>query len=136
MSNKEKVLSEQLVDKTEELTVKIDRYVELRCMVNEHKRLGAEIKEWLDQNHVAEVKSVKGNIARLNPGKPGKKFFTWSIDKLQSYLKPRLFKLVCPPTPDTVPLDQMLKEDLNLLKCGEWDSAEPGKPTLEILEAA
>jgi len=135
MGFKEAKIARNVVEDGAEITKKIDRYVELRQFVNEQKALGNEIKEFLKDNGVAELKSPSGNIARLKPGTPGKRFFTWAVDRLQKFLKPKAFKLACPPTPDEVLLNQMAEEDKALLKCGEWDVTEPGKPTLEIQAA-
>ena len=113
----------------------IDRYVELRPLVNEHGKLGGVIKSAVLAGGGVEIKTPLGNVARLKPGSAARTGVRWVIGKLKQFLTPAKFRRCCPPGVDEAELNLELSRDPLLAKCREEYLIPAGSPSLEVIAA-
>lgn len=118
-----------------ELAPLIDRYVELRPLVNEHSKLSKEIKAGLLGLGRDEIKTPLGNVAALRPGAPARRGLRWVVEKLKEALTPAKFRACCPPAPDEGQLNLAMVNDPGLAKCREEYEIPAGDPRLEVTAA-
>lgn len=115
-----------------DFAIKIDRYVELRALVAEHRKLGDQIKAGLLASGESSYQTPRGCVARLRPGSPARTAWRWVAGKLKNLLSRSKFALCCPPTPDEAQLSAALAADPALAAGREEVSIPAGEPRLEV----
>lgn len=91
------------------LNQKIDRYVFCRNYATEQKKLGEEIKAGLEKMGVKEIKTQKGNVARLQPSGGGS-VKTWLLTKFVKLCPKALLDVLAPRKIDGNAIEQYLKD--------------------------
>jgi hypothetical protein len=66
--------------------------------------LKKQIRDLMDKYDISDLVGIDGHVTRLRP--------KWSVDKLRKTYSARVFRVLCPPTPD----NQALVEKFNAVK--------------------